>query len=184
MIRLRRYASRLHAEHAAMRLRERGITATVVGDYVNLIFGGPLAPRMLQVELMLLDTERRDEAEAVLAEFESEPIELDPGWEDQAFTELAGADLSAFDLECPTCAFDLAGLEPAGMCPECGGEYDAAMLIVARYGPEALAAIFEDAPAPEPARRFACRECRADLTASPTRGRCPSCGRLYDKDHE
>lgn len=184
MIRLRRYASRLHAEHAAMFLRERGIAATVVGDFVNLMFGGPMAPRMLQVELMLLDPERRDEAEALLSEFETEPIELDPGWEEQAFNELAGADLSAFDLTCPSCLFDLAGLEPAGVCPECGGEYDAATIIVARHGPEALAAIFEQTPAPAPVRRFACRDCRTDITALPTRGRCPDCGRLFDKDHD
>lgn len=183
MIRLRRFASRLHAEHAAMFLRRGGVQAVVVGDYVNQMFGGPVAPKMLQVELMLVNADQRDEADRLLEVFESEPIELEPGWEDEATPELAGLDLSAFDLTCPGCGYDLGELEVVGLCPECGGEYDAASLIFSRHGPEALEALFTGEPA-APARspRARCRECKEDLTALPVRGRCPACGLLYDKE--
>ena len=182
MIRLRRFTSRLHAEHAAIFLRNHGVSAVVVGDYVNQLFGGPLSPRMLQVELMLLDANKRDEAEHLLEEFEAEPIELDPDWEEQALPELAGLDLSAYDLTCPSCGYDLAGLDPVGCCPECSAEYDAAGLIVARHGPEALASLFASAPEPTPIKRYTCPECRRDLSSFPARGRCPECGRLFDKE--
>lgn len=193
MIRLRRFASRLDAEHAAAFLRRRGAPVVVVGDYVNTMFGGLVAPKMLQVELMLLDPGQRERAEALLTEFDSVPIELDPDWEDESCAALAGADLSVCDLRCPNCRCELAvsSDDPErAVCPACGKEYDVLELIVARDGPEALDAfgvtdevtpMTPATPRPRPAR---CRECRADITMLPTRGRCPHCGRLFDKDHE
>lgn len=183
MIRLRRFASRLQAEHAAMFLRRNDINAIVVGDYVQVSMGAA-TPKMLQVELMLLDADRRDEAEALLLEFDSEPIELDPDWETESQPELAGLDLSQFDLSCAFCGYDLAGLEEAGVCPECAAAYDHLGLIVARHGPEALEALYAGVPALAWVKRDRCRECGGDITNLPTRGRCPNCGRLFDKDAE
>lgn len=184
MIRLRRYASRLQAEHAAIFLRRHDVHAIVVGDYVNGILGAA-SPKMLQVELMLLEPAQRQLADELLEEFDSAPIELDADWERQAEPELHNVDLAGFDLRCAACSCDLDGLPQTGVCPECGGEYDFLALIVARHGPEALEALFGSAPemsAFVPRRR--CKECGHDITSLPVRDRCPQCGKLFDKELE
>lgn len=181
MIRLRRFASRIQAEHAAMFLRRNHINAIVVGDFVQSVWG-VLTPKMLQVELMLLDPDRREEAERLLDEFDQNPIELEPGWEEESQPELTGLDLSRFDLSCPGCGEDLSDLDAVGLCPNCSGEYDLLELIVARHGPEALEALYAQAPTLQWVRRHRCKECGHDITALPTRGRCPSCGKLFDKE--
>lgn len=181
MIRLRRFASRLQAEHAAMFLRRHDINAVVVGDYVEAILG-TASPKMLQVELMLLDEDRKDEAESLLEEFDAEPIELEPDWEQETQPELTGLDLSAFDLTCASCGYDLRNLDSTDVCPECGGEYDFLGMIVSRHGPEALEALYAEVSVLRWEKRTRCRECGEDITALPTRGRCAACGRLFDKE--
>jgi hypothetical protein len=167
-----------------MFLRGHDVQAIVVGDYVNAILG-PASPKMLQVELMLLEPAQRDLAGQLLEEFDSAPIELDADWERQAEPELHHIELACFDLRCTGCLYDLAGLSQSGVCPECGGEYDFLALIVARHGPEALEAIFGSAPDMSNfARRRFCKECSEDITSLPVRGRCPQCGKLFDKELE
>lgn len=184
MIRLRRYESRLQAEHAAIFLRRHDVHAIVVGDYVNGILGAA-SPMMLQVELMLLEPVQRELADHLLDEFNSAPIELDADWERQAEPELHNIDLTSFDLRCSRCEYDLAELSQTGVCPECSGEYDFLALIVARHGPEALEAIFGSAVdmGSFVPRRF-CKECREDITSLPVGSRCPQCGKLFDKELE
>ncbi len=166
-----------------MFLRRHDIGAVVVGDF-NQVVIGRRAPKMLQVELMLLDHAQLDEAEALLIEFETQPIELDPDWEQESQPELAGLDLSELDLSCDQCGADLAAMPSAGACPACEREYDLTELIVSRHGPEALESLYEGAQTPNLTKRDRCRECGGDITNLPTRDRCPKCGRLFDKDVE
>lgn len=184
MIRLKRFANRLHAEHAAIFLRRNGVDAIVVGDFVQDLLGGSFAPKILQVELMLSDASQKDDADRLLEEFENVPIELEPDWEQEAQPELSGVDLSPFDLTCLGCSYNLAGLARIGLCPECGHEYDFVSLIVTRHGPEALASLFAHAPDHTWKPRVRCNECRRDITDLPVRGRCPACGKLFDKEHD
>jgi len=186
MIRLRRYPTQIEAERAATFLTDHGIPVKVVGDHVATAMGIS-AMRMLHIDLVLLDESRRDEAEGLLREYESEPIHLDPDWEEQALADIPQETIDRFPLRCPECGYDVRGLPRRAACPECGAELDLIELIASQHGPEAL---MRGEPAAEPAAHVPgagrsgprCRDCGRDLTGLPARGRCPDCGRLFDKD--
>ncbi len=182
MIRLRRYSDPVHAENAAAFLRDNGVHAAVVGDHVHSVFGVP-GMRFFGVDLMIPNGSDRAEAERLLEVFDSEPIEVEEGWEHAALPDLSVLDPSEIDVACPNCNVDLPLDATLERCPSCATPVDVAALIAHRHGPDVLAPCFED----ESVMGFALRRgnatcdfCGYSLEGLAARGRCPECGSLYD----
>lgn len=191
MFRLRRYASSLLAEQAAAYLRSRGVAARVVGHLVQDIAVFVPAYRGQGLELVILSDAQRDLARTLLDELETDPAQLDPDWEAGALPELSSAVFARHPIRCPACDADVSAHALDAVCRACAAPFDPLGLLVAQHGPEALADLYEhDAAAPpvsDDKRSLAallpqpCKHCKHDLRALPARGRCPSCGALYDK---
>lgn len=182
MIRLRRFRDEVSAENAAAFLRDNGINAAVVGDHVATAFGSGLT-RFFGVDLIVPTGTDRAEAERLLEEFASEPIEMDEGWEDAALPDLSGLDPVTHGVSCPHCAVALPLDGALESCPSCSRPVDVAWLVAQTHGPEALAGCYED----DSVMGFAlkgdgasCSFCGYNLRGLALRGRCPECGSLYD----
>lgn len=186
MIRVRRYPGRLAAEEAAEWLRIHGIPAEVVGDHVHAAHPLSLAP-WAQLQVVVLDNAHLERATGLLEELDATPIEQDVPLERAAWPDLSRLEgVSA--PACPGCGAALPMDATLEQCPSCGAGVDVAGLIVAEHGPEALLAGYDDpdaaagadAGAYAGAGRGVCALCGGMLAGSGERGRCPSCGQLYD----
>lgn len=189
MHRVRRYISPFIADRAAEFLREKGIPAAVVGHHVSAVW--PIdALKFAQVELVVASRHHRARALELLPEFhesleEEGAIAPDPGWESEATPDLNALD-PALEIRCPQCQYELAIDERVNRCPECGAAFDALDLIIDQHGPEALASCYpnqeDDSAIDLTTCDLPCTSCRYSLGGLPTRGRCPECGELYDKE--
>jgi len=180
VIRLARYASRIHAEHAAQHLRAQGVPVKVVGEHVQDMFAVPTL-KQLQMELLLLDPAQEERARALL-----EAFERSLGRSLLHDDEAPSPDLSRLDpahgrVACPGCQAQLRVEAELRRCPRCGEALDAVELVVQQHGPEALAQCYEaQAPLGDELRaQPRCAHCGEPLPDL-VRGRCAACGSLYD----
>lgn len=198
MIPVARFSSEILAEAAAAFLRDSGIPAMVVGQMLpetaTVIPGHGISTRALDV--VVASESFRTAAKAALEEFHRTRPELEPGWEDATRPDLSKLDPGIL-VRCPSCRHEQAAREINSACQECGVPIDVAALIVNQHGPEAFSACFDADEPPQPSTpagavidhdppRHAppgvCAFCRALLPTAGARGRCTSCGTLYDTD--
>ncbi|MDX2115581.1 MAG: hypothetical protein SFZ24_08175 [Planctomycetota bacterium] len=190
MVRVARYSSDVIAEAAAAFLRANGISARVVGqmlpETVVRLTGGGLSTRALDV--MIASRDLKEQALALLQQFDETPVELDVNWEEHTKPDLSRLP-EGVEVACPRCGESLAVCPPAETCPGCGGAVDVVELLIATHGPDVLAACFDseegDGNAAGPGALSAsavrrCRACRGVFESESARGRCPLCGSLYD----
>ncbi len=185
MERVRRYADEMRAEQAAGALRAQGIDARVVGHHTQQLISMKLASRWLGFDVVVASGDR-ERAEAALLEHESSDAEFEEGWEEEASrVSLRDLDAEVYGVSCPGCG-EWLGLETEReRCPGCGDEVDVVELVVKVHGPEVLEGVEpEEVVMLERTRRGVtrCEECGEDLDGLGMRGRCPKCGRLFDKD--
>ncbi|RMD60893.1 MAG: hypothetical protein D6824_08725 [Planctomycetota bacterium] len=178
MIRLARYASRIHAEHAAEHLRAQGVPVQVVGEHVQDMFAVPTL-KQLQMELLLLDPAQEERARALLEAFERSlgAAQLEG---EAPRPDLAKLDPAHAQVACPACGAQLRVEAERVRCPRCSEELDALELLVAQHGPEALAPCYEAQQRVELRARPRCSHCGQALPDATVRGRCAACGSLYD----
>lgn len=196
MQRVRRYSDELRAQEAAGALRAHGIPAEVVGHHTQpLMSVGVLGVAWTGYDVVVLAKEDRGRAEAVLVELEGTKPVLEEGWEDEASrVDLSELDEEEYGVSCPACGEWLALKTELESCPGCGDDVDVVELVVRRHGPEVLAGEGGEvmdrvermnrliAARSAAGERSRCEECGCDLGGMPVRGRCPECGRLFDKD--
>jgi rubrerythrin len=125
--------------------------------------------------------DQRGLAEALLDEFEAEPVSHVE--EPALLPDLSRVDSSLAPL-CPSCGVTLPMDASRDRCPGCHAEVDITALIVAAHGPEALVDCYPDAAMPvDPAGiELTCAVCDYALAGLGMVGRCPECGEPYDKD--
>lgn len=183
---VRRYTSPLHAEQAAQWLRDHGVPAKVVSSTSGLPSGFfEHRPYVLMIQVR----EQMDEAERLLHELDETPATLDAGWEADALPDLSRLEGTGVDAPCPHCDVALPLDAALASCPSCGAPVDVAEIIADRHGPEALEKCYDavdvthaEATVDPVAFAAPCPSCGALLAGQPVRGRCESCGGLYDKD--
>ena len=181
MIRIRRYNSPVAAELAKTFLRRHGVEARVMGHYVTEFH----VPGMNKggFELMLLSDDQKEQAEALLDEYDADEIHLDENWEEETpdLSRLPGG----VEPTCSACNATLPADVTLTECTQCKQPVSIVERLIDMYGPDVLADCFEapefDDDASE-VRDVRCPQCRTTLHTLPVRGRCPSCGSLYDKD--
>ena len=185
MERVARYTSLVLAEQAAMRLREEGIDAQVVGHMVRDFY---ISLDRRPYEVMIAHKSDADAAKAIVASMHAEDAPM-PVIEEGAWRpDLSGLDPEAFPVHCPACGAPLPLDAGLGHCPVCGEPVDVVDLIADRYGPEAFDALEQQHDAHEEdgavtvAHDARCATCNASLRGLPFSGRCPSCGSLYAID--
>lgn len=205
MIPVARYSSAVTAQAVAAYLRDNGVAAQVVGD---LLAEAPnhRAMSMSALDVVVASSALVGRAKELVAEFHAQPATLDEDWEDQTRPDLSRLP-AALAPACPACEVTLPMDEHLSACPACGTGVDVVELVIDRHGPEAVAPCFDAPEGGEPAgasviepapalagtggvgarERHAgggppgvCRTCGAALHASVVRGRCASCGTLYD----
>lgn len=186
MERVRRYADEMRAEQAVVALRAHGIGATVVGHHTQpLISMGKIDNPWVGFDVVVGRGDR-ERAEEVLREHDATVAEFEEGWEEEASrVALRELDAEVYGVSCPGCG-EWLGLETdLERCPGCGEDVDVVELVVTVHGPEVLEGV-ESASVVrlERMRRDVtrCAECGGDLDGLGLRGRCPGCGRLFDKD--
>lgn len=205
MIPVARYSSTVTAQAVAAYLRDNGVAAQVVGD---LLAEAPnhRSMSMSALDVVIASNAMLGRAKELVAEFHAQPATLEDDWEDQTRPDLSRLPASLAPA-CPACDVTLPMDEHLSACPACGAGVDVVELVIDRHGPEAVAPCFDAPDGPEPAsvahiepapalvgtggagarERGAnegppgiCRACGAALHASVVRGRCASCGTLYD----
>lgn len=185
MIRVARYSSEVVAEAAAAFLRAGGVPAAVVGHHLAETASREVLG-LRSLDVIVPASAYAALGRALIERFNSERAELDEDWELRTTPDLAMLDAS-FAPDCPACGAPLPMDASLERCPACTAIVDVVEEIVRRHGPEALAGCFEaDEPVPEPAHSMAalpmtCPSCGAAMHDSSIRGRCPSCGSLYDR---
>lgn len=189
---VRRYTDEMRAQDAARVLRAHGIAAEVVGEHTQPMMAiGVLGRMWTGYDVIVLTRDDRARAEAVLREHDRTMPELEEGWEEEAsLVDLSALDEEAHGVSCPACGEWLGLRDDLVRCPACGEAVDVVELVVRRHGPEVLGgAGGESEEMVELIRSGAashtaalCEECGRDLSGLARRGRCPECGRLYDKD--
>jgi len=186
MVRVARYSSVVLAEQAAMRLREEGIEARVVGDMVRDFY---LSAARTPYEVMIGDKGDKARAEAVIEAWHASrdassdgPVEIEEGaWR----PDLSSIDASRFGVSCHACDAALPMDAELDHCPSCGEAVDVVERIAEVHGPEALERAYAEHDTEEAADRAfirgaeRCPFCGVSLRGQARSGRCPSCGSLY-----
>lgn len=201
MVRVARYADEVMAHAAVHFLRQSGVPAVLVGDRLAEAINARGAS-FIALDVMVPSEAHRAHAEALLHEFDSEPMTLEEGWEERIEPDLSRL-ARGVALTCKWCGTALPMVESITTCGSCGSECDVVQEILARYGPEALAQCYGDedgagdtdaepqplgaerAPRMPPGGRIpqaSCAQCGAFLDSGSARGRCAACGSLYDLD--
>lgn len=140
MVILKRYQNELKAERAAAFLRDHGVPATVVGQYLD-VTGLSRALGGGRYELVVPGRDMREEAVLLLEEFEA--IEQLPTAEGEDLDEFAEQpDLTRLDPglapPCPSCEQLLPLRNELASCPACGGHVDLVQRLLDLHGPEVL----------------------------------------------
>lgn len=183
MRRLRTFISETEANACAMFLRSHGIAAGVLGQHAANLF--PRNRRIgYRIELMLLMDSQWERAQELLAEYDANPIELESAWEEQTEPDLSKLDESITHADCQRCGepFPLDG--SVGHCPGCQAELDIVECIIETHGPEALVDCYPSSHSAFDAAMLdlPCVHCEQTLKGLPPRGKCPRCGKVYDKE--
>ncbi|MEM1422707.1 MAG: hypothetical protein AAGH64_01765 [Planctomycetota bacterium] len=138
MERVARYTSMVLAEQAAMRLRDEGIDARVVGHMVRDFY---ISLDRRPYEVMIADKGEADRAKAIVASMHLDdtppPVIEEGAWR----PDVSGLDPRAYPVACPACAQRLPLDSTLASCPSCGERVDVVEMIAERYGPEAFDSI-------------------------------------------
>lgn len=191
MKRIATFASPVVAQHAVLYLLEHGVIARVHMPVGDAAFFRVRPGHTGSVEVHLADAQEHDLAQALLAEWQAQPLPVAGSWDEQADPDLSLLD-PALTITCAACRAELPRPrpghppEPTGACPACSAPFDLLDRVVTQHGPEALDACY---PEPEPivpehvadAAPVSCPACGYALADLPRAGRCPECGRDYDK---
>lgn len=168
MITLRRYRDSVSAHCAADALRNAGIPAEVIGQHSFHTL--PVAAYGFASRHLVIPSDAdRERAEQVLRGLadDSEPLDALP---EPNLSRLAPEHRV---IPCPACAKSITIRQGLDRCPACSTPIDPVALIADSFGPDALAACYDDLPT-------SCPSCSAALSSANQRGRCPSCGLPYD----
>jgi hypothetical protein len=188
MHRIGSYHSSALAHLVAAHLRENGVMAGVIDGSLSAI-SPVLASALNKGAYELVISSNRNEALAreLVAQFEMDPPEIDPGWEDDVAPDLSMLD-KALIPDCPECGWRIAIARPLGPCQRCGARYDAQEMIFEKHGPEALAPCYETE---QPVAHLSddeicaieidCPSCAYPLDGLGVRGNCPECGGSFDR---
>ena len=188
MLRVAMYESSAIAHLAAAHLREHGVMAGVIDGSVSAVTGAlPSVFRNGAYELYIASKGDEELARELVEQFERDPPEIDPEWEDHVAPDLSLLDRKLIP-DCPGCGWAIMAARPLGPCQRCGTKYDLLEMIFERHGPEALAPCYEtEAPmahlSDEEVCAIAidCPKCSYPLDGLGLRGNCPECGAGFDR---
>jgi len=166
-------------------LRAQGVACTVAGGLLDS--AGPFSGVFkAQYSIVVLDRSSLTRARELTAEYLATLPDLDESWEADSEPDLSLLHPSLLP-RCPACSYALLALPADSSCPACHKPMDLLALVLAEHGPEALIECYEPrerSPDDEEALRamdLPCPGCRYSLRGLDPRGRCPECGRPYDK---
>lgn len=188
MLKIRTFHSSPLAHLAAAHLRENGVMAGVIDGSMSAITHA-MATSLSRGAYELVISSKRNEmlARELLDQFEHDPPEIDPGWEDDVAPDLSMLDPRLIP-DCPGCGWRVVLTRPLGPCQRCSAKYDALEMIFEQHGPEALAPCYETE---EPMAQLSdeevcsiaidCPACAYPLDGLGLRGHCPECGGAFDR---
>jgi len=188
MHRIAYYQSAATAHLHAMYLRENGVMAGVIDASISVvtsIYGA--ATGRGQYELVISTKRAGDQAMALLQELELNPPHIEEGWEDDVRPDLSKLDKKHIP-SCPSCGTWLCASRPIGPCIRCHAKYDMIQMVFDQFGPDALAACYEDA---EHMTQYSdedvcsieldCQTCSYPLDGLPIESHCPECGAWFNR---
>jgi len=178
------FVSAIEAQNAVLYLLEHGVVSRVHIPIEDAQFYRLRPGQMGAMEIHLADERERELAEALIAEWRALPKVEHGTWDDQAEADLSRLD-PALTVTCAGCRAELPRATE-GACPSCAEPFDLLERVVSLHGPEALDDCYPD---PEPIvpdhvaipAAVPCPSCGYALADLPVVGRCPECGRDYDK---
>lgn len=182
------YHSSALAHLIAAHLRENGVMAGVIDGSMSAITHVMASTLNKGAYELVISSKRNEElARELVAQFESDPPEIDPGWEDDVAPDLSLLDKGLIP-DCPGCGWPISLARPLGPCQRCGTKYDVLEMIFEKHGPEALAPCYETEHAmahlsDDEVRAIAldCVSCAYPLDGLGMRGHCPECGARFDR---
>lgn len=182
------YQSSAFAHLAAAHLREHGVMAGVIDGSMSAITHVMASTLNKGAYELVISSKRNDElARELIEQFEMDPPEIDPGWEDDVAPDLTLLDKKLIP-GCPGCGWTIMLARPLGPCQRCGTKYDVLEMIFEKHGPEALAPCYETE---EPMAQMSdaevcaipidCVACSYPLDGLGVNGHCPECGAHFDR---
>lgn len=166
-------------------LRGEGVACTIHGGLLDS--AGPFSGVFKgQYSVVVLDRAELSRARDLTTEYFDAAPDPDESWEDESEPDLSLLHPSLLP-RCEACSYQLLAMPRDEVCPACHEPMDLLALVLAQHGPEALIECYEPrvfTAAEEAAMRemdMPCPQCRYSLRGLEPRGRCPECGRAYDK---